>query len=63
MARANAWIKGRKYVIPQDVTEVCRMTLAHRLVLTSRSRVHGLNGETALADILASVPEPKITMK
>ena len=63
MARANAWIKGRKYVIPQDVTEVCRMTLTHRLVLTSRSRVHGVTGETALADILASVPEPKITMK
>ena len=63
MARANAWIKGRKYVVPQDVTEVCRMTLAHRLVLTSRSRVHGVTAETALEDILASVPEPKITMK
>ncbi|MBR3171849.1 MAG: MoxR family ATPase [Lachnospiraceae bacterium] len=63
MARANAWLKGRKYVIPQDVTEVCRMTLAHRLVLTSRARVHGVTGESALADILAGVPEPKITMK
>ena len=63
MARANAWMKGRKYVIPQDITEICRMTLAHRLVPTSRSRVHGMTGETVLADILAAVPEPKITMK
>lgn len=63
MARANAWIKGRKYVIPQDVIEICHMTLSHRLVLTSRSRVHGVTGDKVLDDILAAVPEPKITMK
>lgn len=63
MARANAWINGRKYVVPQDVTEVCQMTLAHRLVLTSRSRVHGVTSESALAALLAGVPAPKITAR
>ena len=63
MARANAWINGRKYVVPQDVTEVCQMTLAHRLVLTSRSRVHGVTSESALSALLAGVPAPKITAR
>lgn len=63
MARANAWINGRKYVVPQDVIEVCQMTLAHRLVLTSRSRVHGVTSESALAELLAGVPAPKITAR
>lgn len=34
--RAYAWLKGRDYVVPEDVKALAVPVLAHRLVLRSR---------------------------
>ena len=39
MAKACAWLKGREYVVPADVTEVFDCTAAHRIFLNMKARV------------------------
>jgi MoxR-like ATPase len=58
LAKAHALLRGRHYVIPDDVKAVAEPGLAHRLILTGESRVRGLKTEAILADILRGVPTP-----
>lgn len=58
MARAMAWIQGRDYVIPQDVRDIFRDTVAHRLILTGRGTADGAD---PAADALKSVPAPRLS--
>lgn len=58
MARAMAWIQGRDYVIPQDVRDIFRDTVAHRLILTGRGTADGAD---PTADALKSVPAPRLS--
>ncbi len=58
-AQALALIRGRDYVIPDDIKELAAPVLAHRLL--SRSFRQGEPGETAIAlvtEILARVRVP-----
>lgn len=56
MARARAFIKGRDYVIPEDVygnfIDVCN----HRVVLSSQARMEDKTEAEVLAEILQEVP-------
>ncbi len=52
-AQALAAMRGRSFVIPDDVQPLVVPTLAHRLILSSQSRLHG----KALPDVLQSVVE------
>lgn len=52
MARANAVIKGRNYVIPEDVQRVFVDVCAHRLVLKPQAQVEGTGAKEILEDIL-----------
>jgi MoxR-like ATPase len=57
-ARALAAIEGRDYVRPDDVKLLARPVLAHRLQLSSNSRLRGRDAEEVLDEILGSVPVP-----
>ncbi len=57
MARAVAWIRGRDYVLPQDVMVIFRDVIAHRLILTGRG---GGQGADPVGDVLGAVPAPKL---
>jgi MoxR-like ATPase len=57
-SQAHAAIHGRSYVIPDDVKRVAHPVLAHRLIATSQSRLHGRVMEQIVDDVLQSVAVP-----
>ena len=58
LAKAHALLRGRGYVVPDDVKAVAEPGLAHRLVLTGESRVRGLRPEAVVADVLRATAPP-----
>jgi MoxR-like ATPase len=54
--QALAAIRGRDYVLPEDVKEMAPLTLPHRLVVKPESVLRGRTAEMILADILEAVP-------
>ena len=60
MARAVAYVQGRDYVVPKDVSMAFERCMAHRLLLSPGAEARGLSAQAVLADILKSVPAPVI---
>lgn len=56
--RALALIRGREYVLPDDVKELAYCTLAHRILLKSEARIQGKDPDTVISEILKSVRVP-----
>jgi MoxR-like ATPase len=57
-AQALAAIRGRSFVTPDDIQPLIVPTLAHRLILSSHSRLHGKAVADVLNAIVAQVPVP-----
>lgn len=60
LARAYAFIKGRNYVIPDDIAAVFLDAASHRVILSPKARVNGTTVEAVVDNILKTVPLPKI---
>jgi MoxR-like ATPase len=58
LARAHALLQGRDFVTPDDVKDMARPALAHRLVLRSELWVRRVAAEDVLAGVLDGVPAP-----
>ena len=58
MSKANAVLKERNYVIPEDVQNVFCDVCAHRLVLRPQARVEGIDAREILTDIMNTVKPP-----
>ncbi len=61
-ARALALIRGRTYALPQDVRDLAKDVLRHRLVLTYEALAEGVTPDTLLDAVLAAVPLPQIDL-
>ncbi|KUI27824.1 ATPase [Mycobacterium sp. IS-1742] len=59
-SRALALIRGRDYVIPQDVVEVIPDVLRHRLVLTYDALADEVSSETVINRIMQTVALPQV---
>jgi len=59
-ARALALLRGRDYVLPQDVVDVAPDVLRHRLVLSYEALAEGTSIDELLARILSTVPPPRL---
>jgi MoxR-like ATPase len=59
-ARARAVIRGRDYVVPDDVKAAAPAVCRHRLVLTSDARVRGVDSLDVVDDVLDEVPVPAV---
>ncbi|GER81883.1 ATPase [Thermogemmatispora aurantia] len=57
-AQALAAIRGRSYVIPDDVKMMVKPTLAHRIIVTPAARVRSVTSSAILDEILQTVPVP-----
>lgn len=57
-ARARALLKGRPFATPQDVKEVARGVLRHRIVLSYEAEAEGLTADAITEKILSSIPVP-----
>jgi MoxR-like ATPase len=55
-AQALAAIRGRDYVIPDDIKTLVPLTLAHRLILNPEAELRGSTAQTILEDILQKTP-------
>jgi MoxR-like ATPase len=49
-------------VLPQDVQEIAKDVLRHRLVLTYEGLAEGLTPDALLDRIIAAVPAPRIDL-
>ncbi|MGH2496741.1 MAG: AAA family ATPase [Ktedonobacteraceae bacterium] len=57
-SQALAAMRGRGYVIPDDVKLLAKPTLAHRIIVTPAARVRAVTSTAILDEILQSVPVP-----
>ena len=57
-SRANAFIKRRGYVIPEDVREVCMDVLRHRVAVTYEAEAEDITSEIIVQRILNTVEVP-----
>jgi MoxR-like ATPase len=58
-SRARALIKGRMYVLPDDVKYLASRALRHRIVRSAPGRNQQLSAETIVGSILEETPIPK----
>jgi MoxR-like ATPase len=57
-AQALAMVKGRDYVIPDDVKRLVAPVLSHRIILSNEAYLHKRSKESILGDILNAAPVP-----
>ena len=57
-SQSLAAIRGREYVLPDDVKELAIFILAHRVLLDTRASVRGLSAGGVIERVVASVPTP-----
>ena len=62
-ARALALIRGRDYVLPQDVVDVSADVLRHRLVLSYDALADGVPVEHIVTRVLQTVPLPQVSSR
>lgn len=58
MAKAYAFVKGRNYVLPDDVKELAPYVFAHRIMLTSQGKSAVSDCEGAISELLNQVAVP-----
>lgn len=58
VARARAAVRGRSYVLPDDVKQLAAPCLAHRLVLKPELWLRGVRPEQVVRDLVGSVAVP-----
>jgi MoxR-like ATPase len=59
--RALALMRGRDYVLPQDIVDVAPDILGHRLVLSYDALADGVPAEHVIRRVLATVPLPQVS--
>lgn len=60
MAKAAALLKGRSYVIPEDVKYVLKDVAEHRILLTAKTKASDTTVTDVLRAICRNIPAPKI---
>ena len=63
MAKSCAFVRGRDYVIPEDVAAVFDDVCCHRLVLSAKARLHRLSAADITAEIVKTVKMPQVQEK
>ena len=57
-AKANAFLEGRGYVVPQDVKDLAHDVLRHRIATTYEAEAEGKTSDDIVSAILDFVPVP-----
>lgn len=57
-AQTSAYMKGRSFVVPDDIKDLVLPIWTHRLILTSEARMTGKSADTILTGLLASMQTP-----
>jgi MoxR-like ATPase len=62
-ARALAYIRGRDYALPQDVLDMARDVMRHRLVLSFEALSDNVSADDVLTTVLNRVPVPVVPLR
>ena len=62
-ARAHAFLRGRAYVIPEDVRALAPDVLRHRVVLTFEAEAEDTTSDDVIQRVLGAVPRPVIARR
>ena len=62
-ARALAFVRGRDYALPQDVLDMARDVIRHRLVLSFEALSDDVTSDAILSTVLARVPVPVVPLQ
>ncbi len=57
-AKALAMLRGRRYVLPEDVTDLVPDVLRHRLVLSYEALAENVSPDDVVQKVLARIPAP-----
>ncbi len=57
-SRALALVRGRDYVVPEDIKDLAEPALAHRITVRPELWLNDVSGASVVADVLAQVPVP-----
>jgi MoxR-like ATPase len=61
--RALAFLRGRRYVLPEDVFDMAADVMRHRLVLSYEALSEDISADRILATILQRVPPPTVPLR
>jgi MoxR-like ATPase len=61
--RALAFLRGRDYVLPYDVSELAADVLRHRVVLSYEALADDVSADDIIARVLDAVPEPEVALQ
>ena len=62
-ARALAFVRGRDYVLPPDVTDLALDVLRHRLVLSYEALSDEITADQVLRRVMAALPVPDVALR
>jgi len=57
-ASANALLRQRDYIIPEDVIELAPDILRHRIVLDFAAKADGIEADRIISELIQQVPVP-----
>lgn len=58
LAQAYAFIRGRNFVLPDDIAAIFRQAIGHRLMLKQDAKLKGITADEVLGEILRSTEVP-----
>jgi MoxR-like ATPase len=58
-AKALAYLRGRTYVLPEDVTDLVPDVFRHRLVLTYQALSEGKTADDLIRQVMQKIPAPE----
>ncbi|CAG0941111.1 hypothetical protein ANRL1_00384 [Anaerolineae bacterium] len=62
-ARALAYVRGRNYILPQDVLDMALDVMRHRLVLSYEAMSDGVNSDAILRRVIESIQVPVVPLR
>lgn len=62
-ARALAFLRGREYVLPHDLSELALDVLRHRIVLSYEAFADDLDADTIITRVLGAVSAPDVVLQ
>lgn len=62
MVKAYAFISGRDYAVPEDVLAVFKDVCSHRIIISPKAKIAGLQADEILDNLLTKVPMPEQLM-
>lgn len=58
-AKANAAIKGRDFVTPEDIVEMAGPVMRHRIILTPEKEMEGITADELIESIIKNIEVPR----